>query len=198
MGSAIPNPDLAAEQATTIETGYDTPVGRRSNVSLTAFYTAVNDLVQAFYLEPNLFQLQNVGDVRNAGLEAEWRLRPVRAFQGSIGYSYLHRRSVGEPVVPLLNTPAHKAFGSVTFTGLPHVRLMASVNRESSRDAQDDGGLLLDLDGYTTVDAKATVDVARGVEVSIFGSNLLDENYELYAGFPEEGRAVRVEARWRF
>ena len=30
-------------------------------------------LVQPFFLQPNLFQLQNVGDVRNSGLEAEGR-----------------------------------------------------------------------------------------------------------------------------
>jgi len=76
MGAAIPNPNLAAERATTAEAGYDTPLTRFSTVSATGFYTAVTELVQPFFLKPNLFQLQNVVDVRNSGFEAEWRVRP--------------------------------------------------------------------------------------------------------------------------
>ena len=37
----------------------------------------------------------------------------------------------------------------------PRVRLVASLNTESSRLAQDDAGLLLTLPSYTTVGAKA-------------------------------------------
>lgn len=83
MGRAIPNPDLGAEQATTLEAGYDGPLGRYGAAAVTVFYAAVNDLVQPFFLQPNLFQLQNVGDVRHSGLEAEWRMRPVGDVQGS-------------------------------------------------------------------------------------------------------------------
>jgi iron complex outermembrane receptor protein len=82
MGAAIPNPELGAEQATTTELGYDRILARYGTLSLAAYYAAVDDLVQPFFLQPNLFQLRNVGDVRNSGFESEWRTREVRSIQG--------------------------------------------------------------------------------------------------------------------
>lgn len=198
FGSAVPNPDLKAEQATTIEGGFSGPVGRYSSASVTMFYADVDDLVQAFFLQPNIFQLQNVGQVRNAGFEAEWRLRPVAQIQGSVGYSYLHRESVGRTAVPLFNTPSHKAFAFVTYTGVPRVRLVGSVEHESSRITQDDAGALTTLGGLTNVAAKAALTVGGGLDLELSGANLFDRNYELYPGFPEAGRTGIVQVRYRF
>jgi len=49
--------------------------------------------------------------------------------------------------VPLLNTPGHKMVGYVSYGGIPRVRLVGSLNAESSRAAQDDAGVLLSLAG---------------------------------------------------
>ena len=198
MGAAIPNPDLKAEQATTAEVGYDRSVPKYGSVSLAGYYTAVNDLVQPFFLQPNLFQLQNVGDVRNSGIEAEWRTREIKSVQGRIGYSYLHRSNVAGTTVPLLNTPNHKLFGAVTYTPVSKLRLIASLNHESDRTAQDDAGVLLTLNDYTTVNAKASYSILKGLDAELSGSNLLDRNYQLYPGFPEAGRVVAVNLRYRY
>jgi iron complex outermembrane receptor protein len=198
MGSALPNPDLNAEQATTTEAGYDTALGRFSTLGLTAYYTAINDLVQPFYLQPNLFQLRNVGDVRNSGFEAEWRVRSIRHVQGSVGYSYLNRKNEPGTVVPLLNTPHNKFFGYVVYDGVPRLRLMGSVNYESSRQAQDDGAAFVLLPEYSNVSAKASYTVLTGLDLELAGSNLLDRNYQLYPGFPEAGRTVSANIRYRF
>jgi iron complex outermembrane receptor protein len=198
MGRAIPNPDLKAEQATTVEGGWDGKAGKYGSAGVTVFYTAVNDLVQAFFLQPNLFQLQNVGDVRNSGFEAEWRVRPVGDFQGSIGYSYLHRSTVSTPAVPLLNTPNNKLFGYVAYRGIRRVRLVASLNTESSRQAQDDAGLLLTLSSYATMGAKAVLSLYTGLDVEVSGLNLFDHDYAIYPGFPEPGRVGLVQLRYRF
>lgn len=198
MGRAIPNPELNAEQATTVEGGYDGPIGRYGTAAVTVFYAAVDDLVQPFFLQPNLFQLQNVGDVRNSGLEAEWRIGGTRDVQGSIGYSYLHRESVSDTTVPLLNTPNHKMFGFVSYSGVPRLRLIASVNTESSRAVQDDAGALLSLAGYSTVTAKAAFAVYRNIDLEVSTTNLFDRNYELSSGFPEPGRVGLVQLRYRY
>ena len=149
-------------------------------------------------VQPNLFQLQNVGNVRNSGLEMEWRIRPIGDVQGSIGYSYLHRESVSDTAVPLLNTPGHKMFGYVSYTGIPRVRLVGSLNTESSRAVQDDAGALLSLAGYSTVSAKAAVTIYTGLDLEMSATNLLDQNYELSSGFPEWGRVGFVQLRYRF
>jgi iron complex outermembrane recepter protein len=198
MGAAIPNPDLAAERATTAEAGYETPVSRFGSVSATGFYTAVANLVQPVFLQPNLFQLQNVGNVRNSGLEGEWRVRPIRHVEGSFGYSYLHRKNEPGATAPLLNTPSHKLFGYVVYSGVPRLRLIASLNHESSRTSQDDAGVLQSLTGFSSAGAKASYAVRRGLDLEVAAANVFDQNYQLYAGYPEPGRIVSVNLRYRF
>jgi iron complex outermembrane receptor protein len=122
----------------------------------------------------------------------------VRFIQGRFGYSYLHRSNVDGTVVPLLNTPKHKVFGSMVYRPVPKLRLIGSVNHEASRTAQDDGGVLLELDSYTTVNAKAAYSVLSGLDAELTSSNVFDRNYQLYPGFPEYGRVVAVNLRYRF
>jgi outer membrane receptor protein involved in Fe transport len=78
------------------------------------------------------------------------------------------------------------------------LHLVGSVNHESARTAQDDAGVLLALDGYTTINAKASYAVAPGLDAELTGSNLFDRNYRLYPGFPEAGRIVAVNLRYRY
>ncbi len=118
--------------------------------------------------------------------------------QGSIGYSYLHRESVSDTTVPLLNTPGHKMFGFVSYSGLPRLRLIASVNAESNRSVQDDAGVLLSLAGYSTVTAKAAFAVYRNIDLEVSSTNLFDRNYELSSGYPEPGRVGLVQLRYRY
>ena len=101
-------------------------------------------------------------------------------------------------MVPLLNTPNHKVFGSVAYRPAAKLRLIGSVNHESSRTAQDDAGVLLTLDSYTTVSAKAAYSVIPGLDAELTSANVFDRNYQLYPGFPEVGRVVAVNLRYRF
>ena len=100
--------------------------------------------------------------------------------------------------MPLLNTPNHKVFGSVVYRPIPKLRLIGTVNHESTRTAHDDGGVLLALDSYTTVNAKASYSVLSGLDAELASSNVFDRNYQLYPGFPEYGRVVSVNLRYRF
>ena len=75
---------------------------------------------------------------------------------------------------------------------------MASLNTESSREAQDDSGLLLTLPSYATVGAKAAVSLYKGLDVEVSGLNLFDRNYALYPGYPEPGRIGLMQLRYRF
>jgi hypothetical protein len=38
----------------------------------------------------------------------------------------------------------------------------------------------------------------RGFDVELTGSNLFDRNYQLYPGFPEAGRIVAVNFKYRY
>jgi outer membrane receptor for monomeric catechols len=107
--------------------------------------------------------------------------------RGSIGCSYLHRESVSDTAVPLLNTPGHKMFGYVSYSGIPRIRLVGSLNAESRRAVQDDAGVLLSWAGYSTVSAKAAVNIHTGLDLEVSSTNLLDRNYELSSRLPGAG-----------
>jgi outer membrane receptor protein involved in Fe transport len=136
--------------------------------------------------------------VRNSGFESEWQTREVRSIQARFGYSYLYRANVKGTIVTLLNTPHHKIFGSLMYSPVPKLRVIGSLNHESARTAQDDADALLTLDGYTSVNGRVSYAVARGLDAELSGSNLLDRNYQLYPGFPEAGRVVAVNLRYRY
>ena len=56
FGFAIPNPELKPERSDTFETGYQGTAGARTTYDVTVFYSRITDLIQPFYLSPNLTQ----------------------------------------------------------------------------------------------------------------------------------------------
>ena len=125
-------------------------------------------------------------------------MRPVRHVEGSLGYSYLHRANEQGTTAPLLNAPNHKLFGYAVYSGVPRLRLIASLNHESSRTSQDDAGVLQALSGFSSVSAKASYAVRSGLDLEVAAANVFDQNYQLYAGHPEPGRIASVNLRYRF
>ena len=100
--------------------------------------------------------------------------------------------------IPLLNTPNHKVFGSVMYSPVQKARIIGSLNHESARTSQDDAGVLLTLSRYKTINAKVSYAIVPGLDGELTGSNVFDRNYQLYPGFPEAGRIVAVNLRYRF
>ena len=52
-------------------------MGARTTYDVTVFYSRITDLIQQFYLSPNLTQNQNIGRASAAGFEAATRIRPA-------------------------------------------------------------------------------------------------------------------------
>jgi outer membrane receptor protein involved in Fe transport len=75
MGAAVPNPDLKAEHNLTFEGGYQGTLGSKTSFMASVFYSRLDDAIQRRYLQPNLFQLQNIEEASNAGFELDARTR---------------------------------------------------------------------------------------------------------------------------
>ena len=196
LGQSQPNPDLKAEHATSIEAGYETLLASRTRAGITAFYVDVQDLVQPVVLQPNLYQLQNVGGVAHMGIEVDARTTLTKRLDVGLTYSYLHREPRSTPEVLLLNVPDHKLLGTLVATPWRRLQLVAAVTFESSRDSQNEGGQIHRLDGYATVDAKASFRPWPGVSVEVGASNLFDDDYQLAEGYPQPGRLVFANLRF--
>ncbi|WP_459865742.1 TonB-dependent receptor domain-containing protein [Endothiovibrio diazotrophicus] len=55
LGSAIPNPDLEAERATTLEGGWTHRFGRSARLDAALFYSDIKDLIQQVDLTPSVY-----------------------------------------------------------------------------------------------------------------------------------------------
>ena len=198
LGTAIPNPDLQPERATTLESGYQGAIGSRTSFQASVFYSRITDLIQRFYVQPNVTQQRNIGEVSSKGVEADVRTRPVQQIELAASYTFLDRTNISDATVPLTETPVHKGLVSVSYEPVTMVRASANVEFESGRQTLNEAGKLFDVPSFALVNAKATWAVVKGLDVDLSVTNLLDRNYWVAEGYPEAGRTLLAGVRWKF
>ncbi len=198
LGTAIPNPYLEPEVATTFETGFQGALGRRTSVQASVFYSRIDDLIQRFYVQPNVSQQRNIGEASSAGLELDARTRPADWLELSANYTFLDRDNLSDPAVPLTDTPAHKGMVAVSVTPVAAVRVSATVEYDAGRQTLNEAGKLFDVPSFALLGVKATWTVWKGLDLDVSAVNLTDRNYWTAEGYPEAGRVVLAGLRYRF
>jgi iron complex outermembrane receptor protein len=198
FGTAIPNPQLEPERSTTVETGYQGALGAKVSFQASVFYSYINDLIQRFYVQPNLSQQRNIGRASHAGFEADVRSRMWRRAEIAFNYTYLNRRNLSDPATPLVDTPRHKGLASVGVEPVRPLRLMGYVDFEAGRQTLNEAGHLYKVGSIATIGAKATWTIRAQVEVELGLTNVTDRNYWLAEGYPEAGRTSLTNLRFRF
>jgi iron complex outermembrane recepter protein len=198
FGAAIPNPGLNPERSNTFETGFQGTAGTRTTYDAAVFYSRLTDAIQTITVAPSLIQQQNVGRASAAGFEAATRIRPVSQVDVNFNYSFLRRKNLSNPAVLPIDAPRHKGLFSVTVAPISQVRVMGIVEFESGRKLNNQSGGYVDAGDITTLSAKAIWTIYRQIDAEIAGMNLTDKNYWLSEGYPEAGRTVRVNLRFRF
>jgi len=197
IGRSLPNPDLKEERADHLEAGYSRSFGAATLVEAAVFHAAISNLMQEFYVAPQLFQFRNVGRVEHSGFEFSARTDRLRPATIHAHYTFLNRTNVSLPGVPLIQTPRHQVFAAAS-GALRGVLLTGSARFETGRWDLSEGGRYLRLAGFAVVDGNATIPLGRHVELQAGARNLTDRNYLLDEGFPEEGRSFFLHLRYRF
>ncbi|WP_051669968.1 TonB-dependent receptor plug domain-containing protein [Bryobacter aggregatus] len=198
MGQAIPNPDLREERSDNLEVGYSHLLGRKTLVEGALFRSGVSNSTQRYFVQPNVFQLRNLGEARYLGGEFSVRSNPLSSLQLTSNYTYLSRRNQSNPSVIMIDTPRHKIYSSATYRLYGRVSLLADLRYEGGRWNQNDGGRYLRASNFTTVGLGATAQLYKQVEMQAGVGNLFDRNYWLVDGYPESGRNVYINLRYRF
>jgi iron complex outermembrane recepter protein len=198
LGTAIPNPDLKPERATTMEVGYQGTMGSKTALQASAFYSRINDLIDSVYVSTSVSQQQNIGRVSSKGIEADIRSRVVDHVELAANYSYLDRENLSDPSVPLTETPEHKAQASITVEPLRMIRVVGSVEFESGRLSENQAGHVFDVPSFAVFSAKASWAVYAGLDLDVTVANLGDRNYWITDGYPEAGRTLQLGVRWRY
>ncbi len=196
LGSAIPNPDLDPEEATTLEAGWNHRFGETARIETTLFYSSVRDLIQSVDLDANTYQLQNIGKVRVMGLELAGTAWVSDSLELHGNYTYLSRENVTSPSIELTDVPEHKLFAQATWHPTDPLSLGASAQYESERYSSTDG--IRKADAFTVFGLKAGYEFGHGVSGRVGVQNLLDTDYAYQEGYPEPGRTWYADLRWRF
>ncbi len=201
LGQAIPNPDLRAERSNNYEIGYShafTPFGFSTFAEASLFYSDITDLAQRFVLSPTLFQLRNIASAAHSGAEFAIRSAFTSRLDGALNYTYLNRENKSDPLTILTETPRHKLFASFGYSPIKRLRLQSALQMEAGRYNLGEAGAVRRLDQFTVVDAQASYRIGENIEAQGGINNLFDRNYSLFEGYPEAGRNLFVNIRYRF
>ena len=201
LGTALPNPDLDPERALHYEVGYDGRVAERVRGRASIFYSRLDDTIQRVNHVAQdeegawLYQLQNVGKAEQVGAEigATWQV--VDGLAGGVDYLYMHRKNLDQSDLKPADIPEHTAKFHLEWAAFSRLTLVPSVEYSSSHYSLSNS---TKVDGYWLCHLDARLKLTHGVELYAGIHNLLDENYELDEGYPEEGRNFYVGAQYRF
>lgn len=198
LGLAIPNPDLREERTKNWQVGITHLLGQRTFVELSLFRSDVSNSTQRFFLQPNLFQLRNLGQARYLGGELGIHRALTSRLHLQANYTYLSRRNMTQPALPMVDTPRHKTFSTLIYQLGARLYLMADLRYEAGRYYQNDAGRFGRASNYALVDLGASARLPRRLELQAGVHNILDRNYLLVDGYPEAGRTVSANLRYRF
>ncbi len=200
LGTALPNPELKAEQADHVEAGVDGELGG-ARVRGSMFASWLDDAISSVSLpvtactSPPCSQQRNVGRQRRQGIE----LSVARTFPAvgdlSLGWSYVDVDNLSQPAVRALYTPHHKLrLASQTPLGeRVHMRLGFKV--EDGRLSASDGSRW--TSGFGILDAGFDINIGKGLHLLIEGQNLTNRLYAYDEGFPESGRSYAATLVWQ-
>lgn len=202
LGTALPNADLDPEQALHWELGYEGRITETLSGHLSGFYSRLNDTIQQVdevqydaKSEAWLYQLQNVGESENSGLETGLAWTVLPELKTGFDYMYLHRENLSHPEIKLTDAPEHNLKLYVEWQALSRLTLVPNVEYNSSRYSSSDGTR---VDGFWLCNLDAQLALSHGFGLAAGIRNVFDENYELGEGYPEEGRNYYVSAEYRF
>ncbi len=177
-----PNFSLLSERATGWEAGVATE-GVWGIVRASYFLTQVNRPIVAVTINPNsspiLLMRQNLGQIESKGLSVDYELTPLRWLAVNGGYQYADAtvtkgtQDVGNWIPEVAHNTAtlnlrgtKSKFGTLNLQG-----------RMSGRQYDDDANIYL-LHSFFRLDAYASHDFGKRVEVFAAGENLLNRTIE--------------------
>lgn len=192
FGTAIPNPDLKAEDALNYDLSYHTLLAGKLTMQASVFYSKINNLIQTVnnvQIDPKTgtqqSQVQNVGRAEYYGAEFAIGYPIIKQLRVDANYTYLKRNNLSSPAIFLTDVPQNQVFASVQYTPISKLYIMASEEYNSKRYSTSYGTV---SGAFYLANVKAHLTLVKGFAVEGGVNNLFDRNYTLVEGFPEAGR----------
>ncbi len=204
FGGALSNPWLKPERAMNLEVGVDDVLmpGLRGEAAL--FHSHVDDAIQSVpivYGGKNYSQSQNVGQATYRGIELGLTARASDKMEFGGNYSYIDTRlnNPNDATARLTTTPQNKAFLYAKWRPIEAVSVIPSLECASARwSAAAVGTGYVHTGAYNLLNLKVEYRIRRDWDISLAGRNLMDKNYQMVDGYPQEGRNFVLATRIQF
>lgn len=194
FGQRIPNPGLGAETAWNLSLGTKARLPADLSLAATAFASEIFGLVVRAPMAGGLYQLQNAGRARLAGVEASFEWRPLEGrleLQGGYHYLFAKRLDAAFPDSQLEYRPEHKAFAGVVWEFITGYSLSNEAVIIGPRPYLDpDSGQWGRLPTNATWNVRLEGAVAKWLKLTLAATNILDFNNTGEIGYPEPGRQI--------
>jgi vitamin B12 transporter len=188
------NPDLEPEQSENYEVGLRHALSDAQSLSLSAFHTEIDDLIDFTILSFDPFEGENrnVARARIRGIEAAWSYTGT-VWQAHVEAIYQQPRDLADDS-PLLRRAEESLTVGVTRALGPlllGLDVLATGERKDFGFPDD-----ITLDSYVLANLTAQWQVNAGFALIARVENLLDEDYELASTFNTPGRGIYVAMRY--
>jgi iron complex outermembrane receptor protein len=199
FNTAATNPDLQPERAINYQIGWSKNFAPGTQVSIDAFYSDVNNIIQAVTVDAvnNIKQNQNVGSGNYYGADfaVDYAWRSDLTVGGHV--SYIHRTLVN-PVTPgmeLTGVPDFKGMIYASYAATANLKLTPYIEMASGRWTQTSTSATPPSTYYKTapyaiVNFGGEYKLTEQVTLNFGARNLFDTYYTLVDGYPEAGRTI--------
>jgi iron complex outermembrane receptor protein len=172
-----PNPTLKPEKLWNYQTTIHAHPVQWLTAWATYFYADISDQIVVLGRFPNL-QLRNTGSALNRGIETSAQLRPSRNLTVSAGYAWLRSTNLA-PLIPVNKLNASVMWQQGRFNTSLSAMAVGKRWANAARTQQ--------LDSYTNLAWQNTLRLTRRWSVFSLVDNLLNQDYQVLAGYPMPG-----------
>ena len=184
------NPDLEEEKIWSCDLGVEHRFSKDRVLQASVFRTDTSDAIVYLRGDDLVYQPVNTDKAWRHGVELSLKYAWDANLQFDVSY-ILQDSENDETGKELAYTPRHK-FKTTARYKVPtaDTRLEADVRYESDRFSEAEGKKSQELDDFVTVDLKAIQPVTiKGKPLELFLNvyNLLDRDFEIHQGYPDDG-----------
>ncbi|MCL2021187.1 MAG: TonB-dependent receptor [Betaproteobacteria bacterium] len=207
FGSAMSNPQLKPEYALNLELAISDQIYPGVRVEAALFHNKIKDAINWAngFIDPSDGLVKqkavNLGAATYKGFEIGFHARAMQNLELGGNYTYISTR-VNDPNNPdykLTSTPRHKTFLYAIWKPINDLKVIPSLEYGGKRWSDPPSGSgYVRTGNFKLLNLKVEYQLTRNWDISLAARNLLDKNYELTSGYPEEGRSFLLSTRFQF
>ncbi|OJW47642.1 MAG: hypothetical protein BGO63_00320 [Candidatus Accumulibacter sp. 66-26] len=204
FGGAISNPWLKPERALNLEIGIAETLWPGVRGEAAIFHNKVRDAIQyvpIVYNGTNQSQNRNVGEAVFKGVEFGLAAQVSRHLEVGGNYTWIDTRidAPNDPSLRLTTAPQNKGFLYAKWTPNDALTVIPSLEAAGARwSTKAVGNGYVRTGAYQLLALKVEYKLRRDWDIALTGRNLLDKNYQLVDGYPQEGRNFLLSTRLQF